>query len=115
METKESKNIFMLIAQGVPKPVVYTLISGLVLGAFSLSYAFVAVTGKTNTELPQQITKVNLLIEKVDALTLDGVLMKTNAKNVNKSMDDVKVELSSQRDILLQILYRANQTYNNTK
>ena len=113
----ESKNVFVLIGQtfGIPKSVVYSLISAMIVGAVALSFAFIKTTGKTNAELPIEQERIQTTNDKVDKVKVDVEVVKTDLSNVKQSVVDVKEEQKSQREILLQILYKANQTYNNTK
>lgn len=111
----EKKNIFLLIIEGTPKPVVYSLLVVIITGACTFSFAFANQTDKTNKEFPIVQKKVTEINNKVDGLAIDSEITKTDMSNVKQSVIDVKDELKSQREILLQILYRTNQTYNNTK
>lgn len=113
-EKKEETKIYIFNI-GVPKPVVYSLITLMISGAITFSYAFAKQTANTNKELPQEKAKTELINQKVDKLTIDNVIMKVDVSNVKQSLKDVAEEQKSQREILLQILYRTNQTYNNTK
>lgn len=115
VEPTEKKNIFVMITEGIPKPIVYTLICAIVIGAITFSFAFVKTTDNTNKELPEVVIKTTLINEKVDLLTIDNAVVKVDISNLKKSVVDVGEELKSQREILLQILYRTNQINNNTK
>ena len=112
---EKSKNIFLQITQGIPKTIVYSLITAIVIGTITFSYAFAKQTGNTNKEFPAEQAKTNLINLKVDKLTIDVELLKNNGANTNQKVNDITEEQKSQREILLQILYRANQINNNTK
>jgi len=113
--TEEEKNIFVQLSKGIPKPVVYSLITAMVIGIFTFSFAFIKATGKTNAELPIEQTKTNEIKQKVDWLTVGSETIKIDVGNLKQSVIDVKEEQKSQREILLQILYRTNQIDKNTK
>ena len=46
-QTAKSGNIFLTLYKGIPKPIVYTLIAAMIIGAVSFSYDFAKQTAST--------------------------------------------------------------------
>lgn len=114
-EQKESKNIFLTIYKGIPKPVVYSLITAIIIGAVSFSYAFVSQTGATNKDLPKEKEKVEAIGAKVERLAIDSEIMKVDVANIKESQKDMADEQKAQRDLLVQLLLVTNRINNNTR
>lgn len=110
-------NIFVSIGSrfGLPKSVIWGIISAIIIGGGSLSFAFIKTTAETNAELPNEKQKINLTNQKVDALQIDMEVLKTDVSNMKQSVTDVKKEQESQRDLLLQILFQARQINTQTR
>ena len=114
-EATEPKNIFVQITKGIPKPIIYTLISAMIVGAISFSYAFAKQTNNTNNDFPQEVAKTTLLNQKVDKLSIDVELLKNNGANTNQKVNDISNKQDDDHDLLQEIKGLLKQVNNNTK
>ncbi|MES3018224.1 MAG: hypothetical protein V4721_10615 [Bacteroidota bacterium] len=117
--TPQPKNkvikVLIFIWEKVPKTVFWGLISTIIVGSVTFSYAFVEATKKTNENLPIEINKTKELNQKVDRLVIDVEVMKTNGANTSARVIEIYEEQIKQRDLFMEMYATMKQINNNTK
>lgn len=111
----QPKSILLQITQGIPKPVVYTLISAIIIGAVTLSFAFIKTTGKTNADLPIEQRKTTEIKNNVERISIDVEILKVNGANTNQKINDISTKQDNDHDLLLELKTLLKQVNNNTK
>lgn len=109
-------NIFLILGEkiGVPKSVVWGLLTTIVIGSSGWTYAFVAATSKTNAEAPLIQNQLTQVQRSVTSLTIGQEVMKTNAANTNGKVDDIYKKIDKLTDLTIQILTNSKIIKNNT-
>lgn len=91
--TKEEKNlppfpfkkVVVLIWERIPKAFFWTLISSMIVGALTLSYAFVKTTANVNRTVPQYQAQTTQIQAAVTALTVGQAEIKRDVDNADKN------------------------------
>ncbi len=113
------KKIIILIWDRIPKAFVWTLLSAIIIGSVSMSYAFVKTTDNTNKSVPAYQSQTTQIQNAVTSLTLGQAEMKKDIdntdKNFSKFQDIVDDALKRINDRLDRVLLDTKEIKNSTK